>query len=155
MRSVTNFAIDLLAAYVAGNTQTFFATTDLELRLVTTDFTPDPSLGVGDLSYASGDGLSPKVAPATAPTVEWDPDMGVWGIRVWWTGGNVFTNSAVGAPPVVGYGWAVVNIGDTELVMTGKFDEPITFDHVGIGAHVPEVLAWFAAPFLGDKPEVA
>lgn len=155
MSTLTTFTILDNASNVAGDTESWFAGVNLELRLVTNDFTPDPSLVTGDLTYAANNGLSPKVAPATAPTLEWDPVMGVWGIRIWWTGGQVFTCVSPEDPPVTVYGWAIVNTDISELICTERFPEPVVFDHVGVAAHVPEVVAWFAAPFLGDKPVLA
>jgi len=153
--TVTNYALDLCALAVAGQVDTFGANSDLELRLVNVDFSPDPTLGIDDLTYNSGSGLSAKVGAATTPTMTWDPEMGVWGISIPFTGGNVFTATAVDIPAQIAYGWAIVNPTADKLVLTGKFDTPIEFTHVGVSAHVPETSVWFAAPFIGDLPTVS
>jgi len=150
--AVTNFAIDAGALAVATEASAWGANSDLGLYLVSIPFTPDPNLQDGDLSYLGLDGLAHKVGAASTPTMAWNSEMGVWGINVPFTGGNVFTYTGSGDPDTIAYGWAIKNNDTDALVVTGTFDEPIVFDHMGVQAHVPEVNAWFAAPFIGNLP---
>jgi len=155
MSVLTTYAINGGASVIAADSETFNGGVSNKLFLVGNDFTPDASLTLADLTFLSGDGLSEKTGVAGAPGLTWDSAMGVWGISVSFTGGTSFICVVPADPVKTAFGWALVNDDVGELLATGKFDEPIVFDHIGVTAHVPETQCWFAAPYLGDLPTIS
>jgi len=155
MIALTTYAINLCASAIAADANGYGGQANMGLRLVGIDFTPDANLTLGDLTYLAADGLDPKTGAAAAAQLAWDSEMGVWGIAPVFTGGTIFTCVTPTDPVKTAFGWALVNTDVGELICTGKFDTPVVFDHIGVQAHVPEVMTWMAAPLAGDLPTVS
>jgi len=109
------------------------ATARIELRLISAPFAAVYNIGVGDLTYASGNGLDPITSGEGNGTLVND-GLGHSGVALLEpAGGFNWVASGVSDPVTTVYGIAVVKFVTDDEFLFGvvAFDTPIVVDHAG------------------------
>jgi len=153
---LTTLATDALVAAMSAEAVVFGAGVDLEFRLIGADFALDPNAGEADLTYLTGNGLTPKTFAAGDATIVRSGIGGTYGMLLHEpAGGMNFTNTAVDSPdPQVAYGYALVNLAEVALIAICKFTTPVTFDIVGKTIELSALVAQAEPDFIGGNESI-
>jgi hypothetical protein len=122
-----------LATLLAADATTLAPATDPNvIALVTNSFTPTPQTVIGDLTFASGDGLDPIIGTAGTQHVGVDPVTGESVISmVEPAGGWRWQLTGTPGSPVVVYGFALLTTASAAYLASELLPTPITLQVIG------------------------
>jgi hypothetical protein len=141
----SNAILDAIVNLLASDTATLAPATDgLLLHLAQSNFTPSPTLVVGDLTEATFDGYGALEADTGPCQVYTDPVSGLRVLQIKEpTDGWFFQcTGATGLPQII-YGWYVTDNGGTNLYGSAKFATPITISASGNAINISTVTLTF------------
>ena len=103
-----------------------------KVALIVEEFTPDENLVIGDLTLASFNGSTPKVAGTGTQAVGTDPATGQQIITILEpAGGWRWECGADPAEPQTVYGFCLMNNAGDTLYATQLLDNPVTISEAG------------------------
>lgn len=137
----TQALLDVAADAIATDTAALAAALFLHVYPVRNPFVPGPNLTVGDVTKATFLADTSKATTSATMLTDKDPQTGEWIITVpepaggwhWSTGA-----APVGLPETI-YGFALTNVGESELWGTVALDTPIVLTGADEGFDLGQV----------------